>query len=71
MTTSQETLETDEQSRGPWARAMRIEWLGQMAASGFWIASVFSYGVNSTGDVLQLLAASAWAVANIAALAQD
>lgn len=46
----------------------RIEWLGQTVASACWIASVFSYGLSSTGDWLQLLAASAWMVANIAAL---
>ena len=49
-------------------RALRVEWLGQMAASLFWITSVFSYGISSTGDWLQLLAASSWALANIAAI---
>lgn len=50
------------------AKALRIEWLGQMVASVCWIASVFSYGITSTGDWLQLCAASAWFVANLAAL---
>lgn len=50
-------------------RAMRVEWLGQTAASVCWIASVFSYGIGSTGDWLQLCAASAWLLANTAALA--
>ncbi len=45
-----------------------LSWSGQMAASLFWLASVFSYGVTSMGDVLQLLAALAWTVANLAAL---
>ncbi len=67
-------LSTNEEAVAPeirWprlARALRVEWLGQMAASLFWIASVFSYGINSTGDSLQLLASTAWFVANIAAI---
>lgn len=51
-------------------RALRIEWLGQTIASLSWIASVFTYGISSTGDWLQLLAASAWLAANIAALSK-
>lgn len=54
---------------GRLSAALRIEWLGQMAASLLWIASVLSYGITSTGDYLQICAASAWAVANIAAIA--
>ena len=50
------------------SRAMKLEWLGQMVASLCWIVSVFSYGITSTGDWLQLAAACSWAVANIAAL---
>ena len=50
-------------------RALRLEWLGQTVASVAWIASVFSYGISTTGDWLQLLAASAWLVSNIATLA--
>ena len=50
-------------------RALRIEWLGQMIASLAWIVSVFTYGISSVGDGLQLLAASSWFVANLAALA--
>ena len=49
-------------------RALRIEWLGQMMASLFWIASVFTVGISAAGDWLQLFAASAWMVANIAAI---
>ncbi len=49
-------------------KALRVEWLGQTMASLFWIVSVFTYGISATGDWLQLFAASAWLVANIAAL---
>lgn len=49
-------------------RVFRIEWLGQTLASLCWIASVFSYGIQSNGDWLQLVAASAWLVANMAAV---
>ncbi len=52
-------------------RVFRIEWLGQTAASLFWIASVFAYGITPTGDGLQLLAATAWLVANVATLASN
>ena len=51
------------------ARALRIEWLGQTAASVCWIASVLTYGISSSGDWLQLCAASAWLLANIASIA--
>lgn len=50
------------------SRVLRLEWLGQMGASLFWTSSVLAYGVRSSGDVLQLCAASAWAVANVAAV---
>ena len=52
------------------SRLFRIEWLGQTVASLAWVVSVFTYGISETGDWLQLLAASAWLVANIAALAK-
>ncbi|MEO1236275.1 MAG: hypothetical protein AAFX76_05750 [Planctomycetota bacterium] len=48
------------------SRVLRIEWLGQTAASLCWIASVFAYGITSTGDTLQLCAASSWLIANLA-----
>ena len=44
------------------------DWLGQVAASLFWIVSVFIYGISSTGDWLQLAAASSWFIANLASL---
>ena len=50
-------------------RALRVEWLGQTLASIFWIVSVFTYGITALGDWLQLLAASAWFIANLAAFA--
>ena len=50
-------------------RCLRVEWLGQTVASLCWIASVFVYGISSAGDVLQLCAASAWLLANIAVAA--
>ena len=49
------------------ARVLRIEWLGQTVASLCWIGSVLAYGVNSSGDWLQLFAASSWLLANVAA----
>lgn len=57
---------------------LRIDWLGQTLASFCWIVSVFVYGYAgsdglqlSTGDWLQLAAASSWFIANMAALAND
>ena len=49
-------------------RVLSIEWLGQTVASICWICSVLAYGINSSGDWLQLCAASAWLVANIASV---
>ena len=49
------------------ARVLRIEWLGQTVASICWIGSVMAYGISSSGDWLQLLAASSWLLANVAA----
>ena len=50
------------------ARALNVEWLGQTVASLCWIASVFSYEISATGDWLQLCAASAWLLANMASI---
>ncbi|MEM1356242.1 MAG: hypothetical protein AAGC44_13650 [Planctomycetota bacterium] len=50
------------------AKALRVEWLGQTAASLCWITSVFVVGLSSAGDYLQLSAASAWLIANVAVL---
>ena len=51
------------------ARTLRVGWLGQTAASVCWIASMLTYGISSNGDWLQLFAASAWLLANIASIA--
>ena len=53
------------QSRGRLQQALRIEWLAQTTASLCWIASVFAYGISSTGDWLQLIAGSSWLIANL------
>ena len=45
-----------------------VGWLGQMVASILWALSVFVYGITTTGDVLQLCAALAWTIANLATL---
>ncbi len=50
-------------------RVRSIEWLGQTTASVCWIGSMLTYGIRSGGDWLQLLAASAWLLANIVAIA--
>ena len=49
-------------------KMMSLEWLGQTIASGAWIVSVFVYGLASTGDYLQLVAASSWMLSNVAAV---
>lgn len=48
-------------------KVLRTEWLGQTVASVCWIVSVLAYGISSSGDWLQLSAASSWLLANIAA----
>ena len=50
------------------SKMMSLEWLGQTVASGAWIVSVFVYGLASTGDYLQLVAASSWMLSNVAAV---
>ena len=50
-------------------RALRVERVGQTAASLCWIASVLVSGISSPGDWLQLCAASAWLLANTVAIA--
>ncbi|MEM8945331.1 MAG: hypothetical protein AAGD11_09120 [Planctomycetota bacterium] len=67
MLNEQVSVSTRPSTGAPWvARVLRIEWLGQTIASLCWIASVFAYGISSSGDWLQLGAASAWFVANVA-----
>ena len=50
------------------SKMMSFEWMGQTLASLCWIISVFTYGISSNGDILQLLAASCWMVSNISAI---
>ncbi len=68
LTETSDETQVSRPAEGFLKRVLRIEWLGQTAASLFWIASVFTYGITATGDWLQLFAASAWLVANVAAL---
>ena len=55
-------------TRGRREKMLSIEWMGQTAASICWIVSVFVYGISSGGDWLQLSAASAWLMSNLAAV---
>ena len=55
-------------ARSRLATARSLKWLGQTAASLCWIGSMLVYGLESGGDWLQLCAASAWLLANIATL---
>ena len=71
LTGTKEGALMPKSDRGRWAKAMRIEWLGQTVASVCWIASVFTYGISSGGDWLQLFAASSWLLANLASLADN
>lgn len=63
-----EALARPRENRRMLVSALRIEWLGQTVASLCWIGSVMSYGIRSSGDWLQFVAASAWLLANIAAI---
>ena len=47
------------------SKMMSFEWIGQTLASLCWMISVFVYGITSTGDWLQLMAASSWMLSNI------
>ena len=53
-------------------KMLKVEWLGQTIASLCWIVSVFVYAdgalPKSTGDWLQLAAASSWMMANMASV---
>ena len=50
------------------SKMMSFEWIGQTLASFCWMISVFVYGITSTGDWLQLMAASSWMLSNIASI---
>ena len=69
LTRSDEWTAASSTGRSRIARALRVEWLGQTTASVCWIGSVLVYGISSSGDWLQLFAASAWLLANIATIA--
>ena len=71
LTSNNDGVAVPGPERGRAAKALRVEWLGQTAASVFWIASVLTYGISSGGDWLQLFAASSWLVANVATLVTD
>ena len=59
-------LNTNDQTRI--GKMLSFEWLGQTIASLCWIISVFTYGISSSGDWLQLTAASSWMLSNIATI---
>ena len=65
---SNNTASQKNNSQTRMGKIMSIEWLGQTIASGSWIVSVFVYGLTSTGDYLQLVAASSWMMSNIASV---
>lgn len=70
MLNNQASVSVSRNAGPAWvAKVLRVEWLGQTIASVCWIASVLAYGISSSGDWLQLCAASAWFMANIAAVA--
>ena len=71
LTRGEDSIVASVGRKGWLKRALRIESLGQTLASLFWIGSVFAYGISGAGDWLQLLAASAWLAANIAAIARS
>ena len=50
------------------SKIMSFEWIGQTLASLCWIISVFVYGISSTGDWFQLMAASSWLLSNLASV---
>ena len=58
--------ERDKSSASP--KFMKVEWVGQTAASLCWICSMYFYGLDSYGDWLQLAAGLAWFIANIASM---
>ena len=70
LSTGFETADELRKANNRTSRMLRLDWLGQTIASLCWIGSVLAYGISSVGDVLQLAAASAWLVANLATLYQ-
>ncbi len=68
LTISDDAVFASRPKRSRLSRARSLSWLGQTAASLCWIGSMLVYGVESGGDWLQLCAASAWLMANVASL---
>ena len=74
QTSSGETIKkTDGNTPTRMQKATSLDWLGQTLASLCWIISVFVYvdgdlSSMSSGDWLQLAAASCWMASNIASL---
>ena len=68
LTSTDDPVFAARAKRSRLSRARSLSWLGQTAASLCWIGSMLTYGLESGGDWLQLCAASAWLVANIATL---
>ncbi len=68
LTRIEERFVVSGAGRSRLARVRSIGWLGQTAASVCWISSMLIYGLESGGDWLQLCAASAWLLANIASV---
>ena len=69
MLTDEAPVSVQPKSGSSWIRkVLSVEWLGQTAASLFWLVSMLVYGLSEIGDWLQLTAASAWLLANIAAV---
>ena len=68
LTGNDERVSVPGAVRSRLARVRSIKWLGQTTASVCWIGSLLISGIGSTGDWLQLSAASAWLLANIATI---
>ena len=59
----------EEGAASPLTSIRRVSsWALQMAASSSWVVSVIIYDSWETGDVFQMLAASAWTASNLLAL---
>ena len=68
LTSSDDRATAPSAGRSRLARVRSIKWLGQTTASICWIGSLLISGIGSTGDWLQLSAASAWLLANLATI---
>ena len=67
LATGDEEVVASRSAGSLFSRLRGLAWLGQTIASICWISSMLVYGLESTGDWLQLCAASAWLLANVAA----